>query len=137
MPSRPLYLETSALVKLVAREPESEVLHKFLAEHSTLVTSAVAQLELPRALRAAGAGAPLLSRAERVLDRVTQIELDASLLRAAASVEPWSLGLAQTVHLATAGLLGDELAGFVTYDPTLATVARALGFEPIAPRPAG
>jgi predicted nucleic acid-binding protein len=67
---------------------------------------------------------------------VTQIELDTSLLRAAASIEPWPLSPAQALHLATAGLLGDELAGFVTYDPGLAAAARAFGFETMAPRPA-
>jgi hypothetical protein len=131
--SRPVYLETSALVKLVALEAESEVLRKFLSKHSVVVTSAIARVELPRALHAVEAPNALYARAERVLDRVTQIVLDTAVLQGAAELEPWNLTPAQSLHLASAQLLGDELACFITYDEALVHAAGKLSMEVASP----
>ena len=51
-----VYLDSSALVKLVVAEPESSVLADFLRGWSERVSSAVALTEVPRALRRAGFG---------------------------------------------------------------------------------
>ena len=48
-----IYLDSSAVVKLVRREPGTGELQAFLAEHSpdALVSSALVDVEVPRALR--------------------------------------------------------------------------------------
>ncbi|MPY77752.1 MAG: PIN domain-containing protein [Actinophytocola sp.] len=48
-----IYLDTAALVKLVRREPESDALADWLdqATDADLVSSALCEVELPRALR--------------------------------------------------------------------------------------
>ena len=49
-----IYLETSALVKLIRIEAESDELGDWLDERTEIrwITSALAELELPRAIRA-------------------------------------------------------------------------------------
>jgi predicted nucleic acid-binding protein len=49
-----VYLDSSALVKLVVTEPESSALMEFLLRQSDRVSSAVVLAEVPRALRRAG-----------------------------------------------------------------------------------
>jgi uncharacterized protein len=52
-----LYLDSSALVKLVVLEPESAALREFLRAHALRTSSALAEVEVPRALKRAGYGA--------------------------------------------------------------------------------
>ena len=75
-----VYLDSSALVKLVVREPESTALVAFLHGHAERVSSALALSEVPRALRRAGFGASERRRARQVLSRVVLIE---------STVGPW------------------------------------------------
>jgi predicted nucleic acid-binding protein len=52
-----VYLDASALVKLVVREPESAALVEFLRGRLDRVSSALVLAEVPRALRRARFGA--------------------------------------------------------------------------------
>src|SRR5262249_47435347 len=71
-----LYLDSSALVKLVVLEPESVVLRDFLRAYALRVSSALAEVEVPRALLRAGYGAREGRRAVQVLSRIALIETD-------------------------------------------------------------
>ena len=68
-----LYLDSSALVKLVQRETESDALRRFLRRHRAdqLVTSALARVEVVRAVLIGGPAA--LAQARRQLSRLDQI----------------------------------------------------------------
>jgi predicted nucleic acid-binding protein len=59
-----LYLDSSALVKLVQREPESDALRRFLRRSRSdgLVTSALARVEVIRAVLPGGSRALGLAR---------------------------------------------------------------------------
>lgn len=64
-----LYFDSAALVKLIRREQESDTLVTWLNQHqgTPLVASALAEVEVPRALRRSepqllGSVSPLLSR---------------------------------------------------------------------------
>ena len=59
----PLYLDSSAIVKLIAREAESRALADVVAGASGIVTSELALAEVPRAVRRRIASVP---QAERV-----------------------------------------------------------------------
>ena len=48
------YLDSSAIVKLVVEEPETEALGRTLEAWSELATSRLARVEVPRALAAKG-----------------------------------------------------------------------------------
>jgi predicted nucleic acid-binding protein len=73
-----VYLDASALVKLVVAEAESSALVRFLRGHPTRVTSALSHVEVLRAVRHVGDGAR--TRARRVLARVQQLRLDDEVL---------------------------------------------------------
>ncbi|SDM78708.1 type II toxin-antitoxin system VapC family toxin [Allokutzneria albata] len=128
-----IYLDTAALVKLVRRERHSEELVDWLNApwHNTLprVASALAEIELPRAVRRnapeAAAGVP------PVLASLYLVEMDATIRQTAAAYPDPFLRSLDAVHLATADLLsrrpGAELTAFVTYDRRLAEAARGVG----------
>ena len=78
-----LYLDSSALVKLTVAEPETPALLEFLARWPHRVSSALARVEVLRALRRIGAGPAVRRRATRVLARVALIRIDDPVLTAA------------------------------------------------------
>ena len=118
-----LYLDASALVKLVLPEPETGALMGFLTAWPDRVSSALARVEIFRALRRARANRAARRRAYRVLSHVALVKIDDVVLEAAARVGPPDLRSLDAVHLATARSLQDGLAGIVTYDTRLARAA--------------
>lgn len=126
------YADTSALVKLVVREPETEALLAWLSDEGvSLATSDVARTELLRAVRRVVPQA--LSSARNVLSRIMMIAVDSTLLDEAARLDPIELRSLDAIHLASALRLGDELESFVAYDDRLASAARELGLTVVAP----
>jgi uncharacterized protein len=105
-----LYLDSSALVKLVQQESESAALRRYLRRHrgEGRVTSALSRVEVVRAVAAGGARA--IGHARRTLGRVDQIHLDRSLLDQAATLAPsTTVRSLDAIHLASASLLGSDL----------------------------
>jgi predicted nucleic acid-binding protein len=127
-----IYLDSSALTKLIDAEPETPALFAYLERHPERVTSAIARAEVLRALRCAGAGERTRERASRVLEAVASIRVDDLALEPAAELEPRALGTIEAIHLATALSL-HGLESFVTYDPRLASAAREAGLQVEAP----
>lgn len=125
-----LYLDSSALVKLVQREAESSALRRFLRRHlgEERVTCTLARVEVVRAVGAAG---PLaIAHARRQLARIDQINLDVQLLDAAATLAPGAvLRSLDAIHLAAALSMGSELRALLTYDGRLGIAAEAIGIE--------
>ncbi len=128
-----VYLDSSALVKLVVREAESPALLGLLREHRERASSVLALTEVPRALRRAGFGALERRRAHAVLEAIALVDADRRILSAAASLDPPVLRALDAIHLATAQALGDELAALVTYDRRLFQAARHASFRVLAP----
>lgn len=128
------YLDSSALVKLVTREAESDALRRFLRRHPTdrRVTSALARVEVVRAVTAGGPRA--VAHARRQLARVDQLTIDRDLLDAAATLAPGTiLRSLDAIHLAAARSIGAELRSVVTYDRRMQDAATALGIMVDAP----
>lgn len=130
-----LYLDSSAIVKLVAPENETSSLVERLRDDPDVVSSALARVEVIRAVRRAGSGVELEQRAHAVLDRVALVPLDEGILNRAASLEPLDLRSLDAIHLATALLLRDDIAGVVTYDLRLAQAAKDVWLPVLAPTP--
>lgn len=127
-----IYLESSAIVKLVVPEPESEALRHQLAPTGEWISSALARVEVLRALRRRNRTEGALRDAERVLSRIALVPLDERVLDAAAEVGPTTLRSLDAIHLATAlSLFG--LDSFVTYDQRLFAAASAAGLRTVAP----
>jgi predicted nucleic acid-binding protein len=128
-----LYLDTSAIVKLVLPEPETEELLRLLSDRPERVTSALARVEVLRAVRRAGEDGAVFRRAEEVLARLGLIEIGPAILNAAARLDPRRLRSLDAIHLATVLSLGEHLGGISTYDSRLAEAAEANGVEVLAP----
>jgi len=123
-----LYLDSSALVKLVQRESESDALRRFLRRHRAdqLVTSALARVEVVRAVLIGGPSA--LAQARRQLSRLDQILLSPEVLDRAATLAPHvQLRSLDAIHLAAAHVIGADLRAVVTYDLRMADAAQDLG----------
>jgi len=129
-----IYLDSSALVKLVQQEDESDALRRYLRHHRAdqRVTSALARVEVVRAVLPGGPAA--VARARRQLQRLDQVALTADLLDRAATLAPaQGLRSLDAVHLAAAQLIGGELRAVVTYDQGQADAADQLGLAVEAP----
>lgn len=129
-----LYLDTSALVKIIRREPESDGLADWLDAHAPAawVSSSLVEIELPRALRRIDAS--LLIDVPSTIARVSRYDIDEVVRTAAAAYPDPNLRSLDAVHLATGhAVFGDRLSAFVTYDVRLLNAAAALGMPAIAP----
>ena len=125
-----LYVDTSAAVKLLLAEDESEALAEFLREEDgPLLTSRVGVIELRRVARRGGANP---DRAQALAASLAVIELDATVERLAVGLDP-DLRTLDALHLATALAAGDGLRGFVCYDARLARAATREGLSVLAP----
>lgn len=123
-----LYLDSSAIVKLVAAEQESEALFAFLRDWRERVSSVLARVEVHRAIRRARGTAADRRRADRILARIALVQIDEPILALAARLPPADLRSLDAVHLATAlsvAAPGDP--AMVTYDDRLARAATAAG----------
>lgn len=126
-----IYLDSSAIVKLVVREPESPALRRFLSSHRDRISCSLARTEVLRAVRHLGPSA--LRRARMVLDRVHLIRLDDSLLDTGAALDARVLRSLDAIHLAAAQRVAADLQALVTYDQRMAAAAAVLGFVVQAP----
>ena len=126
------YMDTSALVKLVSREPEStELLQWATSVESPLVTCDLARTELMRAVRRLDPGLAVAART--VLDSLTILKLSTSLFESAIRIEPVEVRSLDALHLAAALALGDELEAIVVYDKRLADAAVRYGIAVVSP----
>ena len=125
------YLDSSAIVKLAVREPESLALRRYLRRRQPLVSSALARAEVLRALLPGGDDA--VARGRNVLRRLNLVRVTDRILDAAGVLEPPGLRSLAAIHLATAGALGAELGALVTYDVRMIAAAKRLGFRIVQP----
>jgi predicted nucleic acid-binding protein len=128
---RATYLDSSAIVKLAVREPESASLRRFLRRKRPLVTSALARTEVARALLPFGD--EIVVRGAEVLQRLDVIRINDRVLRVAGSLLPFELRSLDAIHLATAMELGDDLGRVCTYDERMAMAAADLGLTVVTP----
>lgn len=127
-----LYLDASALVKLVVAEPESEALSTFVGEWRDRITSRVSAVEVTRAVRRE-ADPGMIERAAGLLDAVAFVELTAEITELAGTLEPPALRSLDAVHLASALSVARDVGPFVTYDVRLRDAASGAGLDVQAP----
>lgn len=126
------YIDTSALVKLLGREAESEALIDWLAaERPRLYGADLLRTELIRAVRKA---APeLVGAARELLTTVVLIALASSTYTRAAELDPAILRSLDALHLSVALELGDDLDVLLTYDDRLTEAAHLYGIRVESP----
>ena len=128
-----VYVDSSAIVKLVVREPESSALFEWLGVWPERISSEIARVEVLRALRRSGAAEYKRRRAVHVLDRIALVNVDRPVLDAASELGPPNLRSLDAIHLATALSVRSDLAGLVTYDTRLTAAATRSRIEVWAP----
>ncbi len=122
-----IYLDSSALMKLIRQEAETDALRDWLVSQAELpvITSELGRVEVLRAARRAGS--QTLTEARAVISDVDLVPLDRGVQDLACEIGDPPLRTLDALHLASALLLRDEVTAFVAYDARLATAARAAG----------
>ena len=126
-----VYLDSSAIVKLAVREPESDALRRHLRRRRPWVSSSLARTEVLRSLMTGGEDAIAAGRA--VLARCDLVRVNDRVLNLAGTMRPPELRSLDAIHLATAERLRDEISQCVVYDERLADAARQLGHRVSSP----
>lgn len=136
-----IYLDTSAIIKLLRAEAETDSLidHLEVRAQEELFTSALATVEISRALTAHG-DADAATRAVRRSDRVETgggaipaIAITGAVLDLARTLPPAVLRSLEAIHLATAKLAGGALDHVITYDKRMVAAAEAAGLRTASP----
>lgn len=123
-----LYLDSSALVKLVMEESESLSLEVAVLGLA-LTTSRISVVEVTKAAARSG----LEADPAEILSLVALLDVDAPVTALAAITGGPALRALDAIHVATAVLLGPDIESFITYDTRQAEAARAAGLRVIAP----
>jgi uncharacterized protein len=127
-----VYLDTSALGRLVLDEPDSTAIGAALAGFDAVVSSRLLRIELHRmGLR----GGVTREEIEEWLAGVALVPTGDAILSAAEAVSPASVATPGAIHLVTALQLaaGHHVASIMTFDARLAEGAREHGLALIAP----
>ena len=128
-----IYLDSSALLKLLIQEQESAALEGWITAQAgaPVVTSTLAKVEVLRACRRLNDEA--LPAATALLAELDLIPLTTDVLDQAAEVGGPLLRSLDALHLASALSIGSELAAFVCYDHRLLEAASAAGLAAVNP----
>ncbi|MDQ3721332.1 MAG: type II toxin-antitoxin system VapC family toxin [Actinomycetota bacterium] len=125
------YLDSSALVKFVVREPETPALLAHVRDRNRMVSSALASVEVVRAVRQLAPAE--VGSARQMLQGLNVVPLNEALLKAAADLEDPAVRALDAIHVAAAASLASELREVVTYDRRMADAAAALGLAVAQP----
>jgi uncharacterized protein len=125
-----LYLDTSALVKLVAEETESPELFDFIG-NDEIFSSLLARTELIRAV--ARKHERLIESAEELLSDISYVAVNRVITGAAAWVQPLTLRSLDAIHVSSAVRMRGGLRAVVTYDHRMIEIGRSAGMDVVSP----
>jgi predicted nucleic acid-binding protein len=126
-----VYIDTSALARVMLGEPDTPAITAALARFEHHFSSRLLAVELRRvALREA-----LPAVADALLGSVALVPLDDAILVTAETVMPATVATLDALHLVTAMRLADAglITTLLTYDERLAAGSRAQGLPSLAP----
>jgi predicted nucleic acid-binding protein len=134
--NRIVYADSSALVKLLVSEPETQSLRRELADEPVVVTSALAQVEVRRALRIQTRGSREGDEeARKLFAKCRFLQITRGIVELAGDLASAVLRSLDAIHLASALRVDPDL--LITYDRKLAEAAVAARLRVLAPgRPA-
>lgn len=127
-----VYLDSSAVMKLIFQERETDALVEFLRDWPHRTSSTLAQVEVMVGVRRVD-DEDIHREARDILKGIHLVDPDQSTFAAACMLNPPIVRTLDAIHLATAVSLGHELAGMVVYDRRLAEAARHAGITVWAP----
>lgn len=134
-----VYVDSSALVKRVIAEPESDAVERLITEHAdvddALVSSSLAWIEVERTLRAVldhhDPGDDIGEAVRIALSGIAERQIGSDVVSLARRIQPTVLRSLDAIHLATAVLLDAD--AMVTYDDRLAAAAHHNSIDVVAP----
>ena len=128
-----IYIDTSALVKLLFDEPESTALTNWLSSKTDVpkVSSDLSTVELFRTCRRINES--IIDDARRLLDGIDLVPIDHVVVEQAATMVPLELRSLDAIQLASALSLKEDLTDFVAYDARLCSAATRAGLLVISP----
>lgn len=126
-----VYLDTSALGRVLLGEPDGPAVLRELRRFDRLVASRLLRVELRRLALRQG----VLEAADRLVAGVALLPVDDAVLTAAETVTPASVATLDAIHLVTAVRMAGAgvLDVVMTYDARLAAGARDHGLAVLAP----
>jgi predicted nucleic acid-binding protein len=131
-----LYLDSSALVKLAVREPETAALEAELIRWPLCATSTISSIEVSRATaRARERERGVLPPRDVValLSATVEMVLTEQVRRTASTLAPSELRTLDAIHVASALALGTDLSVVVTYDLRMRRAAESCRLRVLAP----
>ena len=126
-----IYVDTSALMKLVWPEQGTEAADAFIGDREDLVSSTLLTVEARRA--AARVEPAALPRVDLLLGRVELIHMSDAVIETASRLPDPMLHSLNAIHLATALLIRDDLDVLLSYDDRLLAAASAHGLPTATP----
>lgn len=128
---RLIYADSSALVKLVIDEPESDALEHHLTSDHILATSRIAVVEVSRATALANPSEEVRDEVDKLLTSCTLVAVSSQLLRSARKLAASTVRTLDAIHLASAlRIEADEL---LAYDRRLLVAAAEHGLIAVSP----
>ena len=124
------YIDSSAIIKLIKFERESKDLVTALPER--ILSSNLARIEVLRAITVFSSD--LLESAYAVLAEIEMLAIDNAVLARAENFPPFiTLRTLDSIHLASALTIKNEIGGIITYDKEMMKAATKLGFKVLSP----
>lgn len=124
------YIDSSAIIKLINLEPESKALVASLPQK--LTTSQLARIEVIRTINTHFP--ELLEDSYSVLTDIPMIPIDDAVITVAQSLPAFiTLRTLDSIHLASALTIKNEIEGIISYDKEINKAAVAVGFKVSSP----
>lgn len=129
-----IYLDSSAILKLLFDEPESAALERWLSARTgtPAISSQIAKIEVLRSCRRLDANA--LAPARALLAGLDLVPLTTDIVDEAGNVGDALLRSLDAIHLASALSIRADLTAFIAYDHRLAEAASGEGLVSVQPR---
>lgn len=129
-----IYLDTSAMVKLIVHEAETPALIEWLGQRvdDPAVTSALGRVELMRTATRDGSDG-IIDRARNLLGNLDILPLSDVIIATAETIGAPTLRSLDAIHLAAATQIRNELTAIVAYDQRLIDACTALGYPTSSP----
>jgi uncharacterized protein len=126
-----IYVDTSALLKLLRPDEHSLAFASYVDGHADMVSSTLLAIELRRGvLRSAPRALP---RVDLLLSRVELIGMEAPVVESASRLPDPMLRTLDAIHVATAVLLRDDIEALVSYDQRMLDAAASHGLPVASP----
>lgn len=128
-----IYLDSSALLKLLFEEEESAALAEWISERAgtPMGSSELAKVEVVRAARRLDAEVEPAARA--LVSQLDLIRLSGAVIDEATYTGDALLRTLDAIHLASMLVIRNDLTAFVAYDNRLIAAAVAVGIDPVRP----